>query len=284
MLATSQCRRLFGLLHTSLTRIQRQPVVTEEDEECKFVPLVMLKCIRGSEHEIGDVIVRMPGPEEAQAILTFEKANYPDECLTFYKPLTPRKTRTKSNTKPLVEVDIVTTYRLPRPGSWSPGDLVELLEMGTKGNNTEKIFPHPHIPDRKSTRCAHVYSIDYDSENSPSLVDFAAVLSLVSSYRKNHDGNGEASLSLANTYSFFIAAVFKLMHVHFGGSEVKMNEDVYPLESSNSNSLEPLPLSSTDACVSNNAHLKWHGITHPPSWLSWLGLSPGMDKFQISGH
>ncbi|KAJ8079671.1 hypothetical protein PM082_011258 [Marasmius tenuissimus] len=150
--------------------------------------------------------------------------------------------------------------------------------MGTKGNNTEKIFPHPHIPDRKSTRYAHVYSIDHDSENSPSLVDFAAVLLLVSSYRKNHDGNGEASLSLQS-------AVFKVMHVHFGGSEVKMNEDVYPLESSGSNSLESLPLSPADACVSNNAHLKWHGITHPPSWSSWLGLSPGMDKFRIyTGH
>ncbi|KAJ8079672.1 hypothetical protein PM082_011259 [Marasmius tenuissimus] len=44
----------------------------EEDEECKVVSLVMLKCIGGSEHEIGGVIVRMPGPEEAQAILTFE--------------------------------------------------------------------------------------------------------------------------------------------------------------------------------------------------------------------
>ncbi|KAJ8095679.1 hypothetical protein PM082_022937 [Marasmius tenuissimus] len=71
------------------------------------------------------------------------------------------------------------------------------------------------------------------------------------------------------------------MHVHFGGSEVKMNEEVYPLESSSSNSLESLPLSPTDACVSSNAHLKWHGITRPPLWLSWLGLSLGMDKFWI---
>ncbi|KAJ8092959.1 hypothetical protein PM082_011279 [Marasmius tenuissimus] len=94
------------------------------DDECRIVSLVMLKCLGGSDHEVGGVIVNMPGAEGAQAILTFETTGLPDE--NFHTRKSPATRRTWNPPAPLCEYDVITTYRLSKL-QWSPASLAELL-------------------------------------------------------------------------------------------------------------------------------------------------------------
>ncbi|KAL0068368.1 hypothetical protein AAF712_004446 [Marasmius tenuissimus] len=215
----------------------------------------------------------MPGAEGAQAILTFETTGLPDE--NFHTRKSPATRRTWNPPAPLCEYDVITTYRLSKL-QWSPTSLAELLNelhvaVDPKKNNTENYDrSHPHIPDRKSTKYAHIYSIDFTSP--PTLLEFGAVLSLVSTYRKERG----RSASLVNSCSFFVAAVFKVMQVCFDGSEPIFNEDVH---SSASYSRELVLKNRT--CSSNDVMSNWLSIAQSTSlWRRWSGNS-GSDLFRM---
>ncbi|KAL0065881.1 hypothetical protein AAF712_007185 [Marasmius tenuissimus] len=224
----------------------------------------MLKCLGDLEHEVGGFILDMPETDTARAVFTFETGNKLDRNVYAYKPFTPRPTRIVHY--PPKEVEFITTYRLWR-GEWEPEDLVDLLRVDLERNNTEKDFAHPHIPDRESTRYTYVYSIDF--ANPPPLIDFGVVPQLVSGHREQP----RRTMSLVDSCSFSVAAVFKVMQTYFNESEPRFNEDICSFPAYPSGVLLP-----PHTCVSNDSTSQWFRIGHSPS--GWIG-SAEMDKFRI---
>ncbi|KAL0067162.1 hypothetical protein AAF712_005732 [Marasmius tenuissimus] len=166
-----------------------------------------------SEHEIGGAIVRMPGPDGAQAVLTSERAGRP-----YRHPGRFKRMNLLWPSAELLgeEADLVTVYRLGlSKAEWNPSDIPDLLKLDPSRTCTQE--RHPHIPQPHFTKYAHLYSLDL---NTPAtLIEFAAVLQLVSNFRKEENRFTEGC-------SFFVAAVCSVMQASFDGSERRFDRDV----------------------------------------------------------